>query len=76
MLTAVAPELRRFFRCDRGATTVDWVSLTAGLMVIGLAIAWFVLDAGADVLAGKIVGSLASTEVMPIPEAPTFGDGE
>ena len=76
MSSALKTTLKHLCREERGAATVDWVSLTAGLMVMGLAIVWFVMDEGVDVLAGKIVGGLTSTEVMPIPEMPTFGDGE
>jgi len=35
--------LRRFLRADRGAVTTDWVALSAGIIVLGIVVAYAVL---------------------------------
>jgi hypothetical protein len=54
--------LRRLRENESGAVTVDWVALTAGIIVVGLAIVWFIMDEGVDVLAGKIVDGLVAVD--------------
>jgi Flp pilus assembly pilin Flp len=54
--------LRRLRKNESGAVTVDWVALTAGIIVVGLAIVWFIMDEGVDVLAGKIVDGLVAVD--------------
>ncbi len=66
--------LRRFAANESGAVTVDWVALTAGIVVVGLAIVWFIMDQGVDVLAGHIVDNLTSTTLTTMPTPPTIGD--
>ena len=77
MLKSFAHLLRRVRADECGAVTVDWVALTAGILVVGLAIVWFIMDAGVDVLAGKIVDEL-STLTPGVSGAytdpPTIGD--
>jgi hypothetical protein len=54
--------VRRLRENESGAVTVDWVALTAGIIVVGLAIVWFIMDEGVDVLAGKIVDGLVEVD--------------
>ena len=54
--------LRRLRENESGAVTVDWVALTAGIIVVGLAIVWYIMDEGVDVLAGKIVTGLEQVD--------------
>ena len=61
-LTNLNKCLRRFAENESGAVTVDWVALTAGIIVVGLAIVWYIMDNGVDVLAGKIVTGLAAID--------------
>jgi hypothetical protein len=59
--------LRRLRDNESGAVTVDWVALTAGIIVVGLAIVWYIMDEGVDVLAGKIVTGLEQVDpVSPL----------
>jgi Flp pilus assembly pilin Flp len=62
--------LRNFARNESGAVTVDWVALTAGIIVVGLAIVWYIMDNGVDVLAGKIVTGLAAIDPTTTTGAP------
>lgn len=38
------------FRDQRGAVTVDWVALTAGIMILGIAVVYAVMNDSADYL--------------------------
>jgi Flp pilus assembly pilin Flp len=67
--------LRNFARNESGAVTVDWVALTAGIIVVGLAIVWYIMDNGVDVLAGKIVTGLAAIDPATTTGAPPVING-
>jgi Flp pilus assembly pilin Flp len=67
--------LRRLRRNESGAVTVDWVALTAGIIVVGLAIVWYIMDEGVDVLAGKIVTGLEQVDPGVTTGAPPTIDG-
>ena len=70
---------RRFPANECGGVPVDWVALTAGIVVVGLAIVWYMLDNGGAVLAGKIVagpaapGPSATTGASPVINGPAGG---
>ncbi|MEL6977237.1 MAG: hypothetical protein AAGM38_00970 [Pseudomonadota bacterium] len=53
-------KIRTFLRRDEGAVTVDWVALTAGVALFGLAIAYFIIENGIDPLAGSLSTKLAT----------------
>ena len=56
--------LGRFLREDAGAVTVDWVVLTAAIVLLGVAAA-FTVSANVPVLANKISDVVESQTVMP-----------
>jgi Flp pilus assembly pilin Flp len=62
--------LRRFADNESGAVTVDWVALTAGIVVVGLAVVWYIFENGVNVVATNIVGSLTGIELAGTPTAP------
>ncbi|MGH6915730.1 MAG: hypothetical protein ACREH3_18735, partial [Geminicoccales bacterium] len=64
-----------FGKDESGAVTVDWVALTAGIIVVGLAIVWYIMDQGVDVLAGKIVTGLAQVDPGVTTGSPPVIDG-
>jgi Flp pilus assembly pilin Flp len=68
--------LRRFAANESGAVTVDWVALTAGIIVVGLAIVWYIMDQGVDVLAGKIVTGLVAVDPGITTSNPPLIDGQ
>jgi Flp pilus assembly pilin Flp len=74
-LTKLNNCLRRFAANESGAVTVDWVALTAGIIVVGLAIVWYIMDQGVDVLAGKIVTGLAAIDPGTTTGNPPVIDG-
>jgi hypothetical protein len=55
----------RFAGNESGGVPLDWVALTAGIIVVGLALVWYVLDNGGAVLAGKIAAAPAATTGAP-----------
>jgi hypothetical protein len=67
--------LRRLRDNESGAVTVDWVALTAGIIVVGLAIVWYIMDEGVDVLAGKIVTGLEQVDPGVTTGSPPVIDG-
>ncbi len=60
----IPPRFRRFARQQDGAVTVDWVVLTATIIGLGMAAAFFV---GANVpgLANKTSSYMTSVDVTP-----------
>ena len=67
--------LRRLRDDERGAITVDWVALTAAIMLVGLAVSWLIMEEGVDPLAGRTVDALSSAELTSVPPPPVIGDG-
>lgn len=56
---------RAFLRDDGGAVTLDWVAMTAGVLVLGIMVVFSVFNNGVSSLAGRISTTLssASTDV-------------
>jgi Flp pilus assembly pilin Flp len=67
--------LRRLRKNESGAVTVDWVALTAGIIVVGLGIVWYIMGEGVDVLAGKIVEGLVEIDPTTTTGTPPVIDG-
>lgn len=55
---------RDFLRDDSGAITVDWVTLTAGLLLFGIAIIFAIFDGGVDPLVNNMSTTLSNV-VLP-----------
>jgi hypothetical protein len=49
----------KFLFNDDGAVTIDWVSLTAGILLLGIAVVYGVYQGGVLPLTGSINGNLA-----------------
>jgi Flp pilus assembly pilin Flp len=52
--------LRNFLRDDAGAITIDWVALTAGLLLLGIMVVYSIFNGGVSGLVDKISATLAS----------------
>ncbi len=48
------PKLGEFLRDDAGAVTIDWVALTAGTLLVGMAIVYVVFSDGVGPLITKM----------------------
>ncbi len=49
----------KFFSDDTGAVTIDWVALTAGIMLVGIIAAYSIFSRGVAPLAVNISSTLA-----------------
>ncbi len=68
--------LRKFMGDETGAVTIDWVALTAGILLLGIAVVYGIFEGGVSQLATSINSNL-STAVNPpagIEEAPSATD--
>lgn len=63
-------DLRRFLRDETGAINVDWVTLTAGVIVVGIVIVFAVYKAGVAPLVVEVNAS-----VLADLDAPEKGKG-
>lgn len=65
--------LRNFLRDDAGAVTIDWVALTAGILLLGIAVVYAIFRGGVADVVGDINTSLSGAVVTGITgTAPSF----
>lgn len=55
--------LRNFYRSEEGAVTVDWVVLTASIVIFAATLGYYLRDATMD--AGDTVGANIAAQVTP-----------
>lgn len=55
----------KFLFNDDGAVTIDWVSLTAGILLLGIAVVYGVYQGGVLPLTGNVNGALAGAGEVP-----------
>lgn len=56
----------KFLRDDAGAVTIDWVALTAGILLLGIAVVYGIFNTGVRGLVDDINSSLTSaTTTLP-----------
>lgn len=48
----------KFLRDDAGAITIDWVALTAGILLLGIAVVYAIFNSGVTPLVNTINASL------------------
>lgn len=72
--------LNKFWKDDAGAVTIDWVALTAGILLLGIAVVYGIFNTGVSTLATSINENLSSAvdvEVGASPNQDSFsGTGE
>jgi Flp pilus assembly pilin Flp len=61
----LATAIRRFRRDEDGAVTVDWIVLTAGVMVFGVMVASSIIS-GSTGMSGSVGSSLSTAGVPTI----------
>jgi len=49
---------KTFLRDETGAVTIDWVALTAGVLLLAIVLVFAIFDGGVKPLAGKIISEL------------------
>jgi hypothetical protein len=67
--------LRAFLREESGAVTIDWVALTGGILLLGLAIVYVVHEEGVDHQVGVINETLNNQGGFIDPGPKPFGVG-
>ena len=65
---------RVFVRDDRGAITVDWVALTAGILLLGIAVVYTLFETGVAGAAGEVAADLEGTSAI-MDQVHTSGSG-
>lgn len=60
----------KFLRNESGAVTIDWVALTAGILLLGIAVVYGIFREGVEPLYGKINVALSTATVS----GPATGD--
>lgn len=64
----------KFLRDEAGAVTIDWVALTAGILLLGIAVVYAIFNSGVTPLVNSINSSLKTAgSGITLPDAP-FGD--
>ena len=68
--------LSKFIGDETGAVTIDWVALTAGILLLGIAVVYGVFEGGVAPLAESINGNLSRAVAVPegINTAPSVED--
>jgi len=64
-------KFNQFIRDEAGAVTIDWVALTAGILLLGIAVVAAIFDNGVSDLVGDINSSLKSANTTISFSAPT-----
>jgi hypothetical protein len=55
---------REFLRDDTGAVTIDWVALTAGVLLLGIMVVYAIFNGGVAVLVNKINSALTGVDMV------------
>lgn len=64
-----------FIGDDSGAITIDWVSLTAGILLLGIAVIYAIFNTGVQSVAVGINDGLASVGIVDSGTAPDLNGG-
>ena len=65
-----------FIRDEDGAVTIDWVALTAGILLLGIAVVYAIFNEGVDGAVDDITAELSGAVDGTITgSAPTINDG-
>ena len=66
-----------FLRDESGAVTIDWVALTAGILLLGITLVYAIFNNGVSDLAGNINSNLANSGTsVDTGDAPSQGTFE
>ncbi len=69
--------LNKFWNDEAGAVTIDWVALTAGILLLGIAVVYGIFNSGVATLATSIndnLGTAVSVNTGTAPDQGTFDD--
>lgn len=66
--------LRNFVRNDSGAVTIDWVALTAGLLLLGIMVVYAIFNGGVGDLVESINSELGTSIAADLGTAPALNN--
>ncbi len=66
--------LRTFFRDEDGAVTIDWVALTAGILLLGIMVVYAIFNGGVDGLVDSINSELGTAVGVSTGTAPDINN--
>ncbi len=63
----------KFLSDDAGAVTIDWVALTAGILLLGIMVVYAIFNGGVATLVTNINTTLSGvTTSVSLPSTPSF----
>lgn len=62
--------LNKFWNDEAGAVTIDWVALTAGILLLGIAVVYGIFNTGVSTLATSINDNLGTAVTVSTGDAP------
>ncbi len=62
----------KFLNDESGAVTIDWVALTAGILLLGIAVVYAIFRDGVSPLVDSINSNLSTAVSVNVGDAPTF----
>lgn len=65
-------KFNKFLQDDSGAVTIDWVALTAGILLLGIAVVYAIFREGVAPLVESINTNLATAVSVNVGDPPEF----
>ncbi len=62
----------KFLSDDTGAVTIDWVALTAGILLLGIMVVYAIFNNGVQSLVENVNSTLSAVSVAPAIPSLTF----
>ena len=69
-------KFNKFLNDESGAVTIDWVALTAGILLLGIALVYGIFNNGVKPLVDEINSSLKGAITVNTGEAPILNPGD
>ncbi|GMG81745.1 hypothetical protein LNKW23_09580 [Paralimibaculum aggregatum] len=70
-------ELKSFLREDSGAVTIDWVALSAGILLLGVAVVYAIFESGVVGVVDDVNTELAALDLSSLDtDLDAFGGGD
>lgn len=67
-------KLVKFLRNEDGAVTIDWVALTAGILLLGIMVVYAIFNGGVSNLVDSINSELGVAVGVDVGTAPTINN--
>lgn len=64
--------IRKFLNDESGAVTIDWVALTAGILLLGIAVVYAIFNNGVAPLVSSINSQLATAVTVNVGPTPVI----